>query len=171
MGAVQSFPGYIGVDWRTLATQTGTEPSQSAALWTDFSHDELWGRKHIYGIEHASRGKLELQLIHTERRTQCRERTERFLRDELFEPYKNGKRGTPEDPMFVYFTTDQFSRCWYPWSQPKTLYTSEAMYARHVIKVAEEYGIKPEQISMFSEKRNNMGHVQVGLDLNSPNPA
>ena len=168
MGIIHSFPGYVGVDWRTLADQTGTDPMQSATLWGDMSTDELWGRKNLFGEENRIRGELQKQLIHTERRIDCRNLTERFLRDELFEPYKNGKRGTPQNPMFVYFTTDDFTRCWYPWSKPKVLYTSEAEYARHVLKIAEEYDIKPEQVSMLSEKRNNAGHIQIALDLNGP---
>eukprot|EP01059_Diplonema_ambulator_P028280 TRINITY_DN47046_c0_g1_i1.p1 TRINITY_DN47046_c0_g1~~TRINITY_DN47046_c0_g1_i1.p1 ORF type:complete len:117 (+),score=24.94 TRINITY_DN47046_c0_g1_i1:54-353(+) len=93
----------------------------------------------------------------------CKLQTAAYLRENLFEPHKHNTR---DPPHTAFFTTDTFSRCWFPWSRPKRLYTTEPSYANYLLDIAKtEYDIEPDRISMFTQKVNDKGEFWIGIDV------
>eukprot|EP01064_Diplonema_japonicum_P021929 TRINITY_DN31527_c0_g1_i1.p1 TRINITY_DN31527_c0_g1~~TRINITY_DN31527_c0_g1_i1.p1 ORF type:complete len:186 (+),score=29.27 TRINITY_DN31527_c0_g1_i1:56-559(+) len=167
MGAIPSIPGRIGFNSHQLCEETGTNHFVYGSMWNNLSWEEAWERKAVVGEEGNERLKMGQTMIDGVRMQDCKEQTGKYLREYLFEPYKNK---TGEAPYTAAFTTDEFSRCWFPWSKPKKLYTTEPEYMDFVINLAkEEFGIDSQQLSIMSQKYNNKGEFWMGIDIVNQN--
>ncbi|KAJ9468666.1 hypothetical protein DIPPA_16376 [Diplonema papillatum] len=170
MGASGStIDGRVGIDTEYLSEKYGTSYDLYNASWMRFTWEEAWQRKSVKGQEGKARMALGAEMVHGERMADCQSQTGDYLRKTLFDVYKqNG----PGQPYVSSFTTDTFTRCWYPWVRPKRLYTVEPAYIDHVLRISEEeYGVDRSRVSIITEKRDNRGEFHIAIDYQSQEPA
>lgn len=163
MGATGSLNERVGVNSSGISEMYEVPNDKPYhAEWANLTWTEGWDRKHIEGEEAYTRGEDMQEFVHSERRTDCIVRAKAYLRSVLFEPRKNANIGDTI-PCEAYFSTDDITKCWFPWAKPRRLYTLDAEFVDSILNLAGEYGQDKDTVQIWTGKQHNKGHFHMRL--------
>eukprot|EP01062_Namystynia_karyoxenos_P067364 TRINITY_DN61299_c0_g1_i1.p1 TRINITY_DN61299_c0_g1~~TRINITY_DN61299_c0_g1_i1.p1 ORF type:complete len:230 (+),score=79.86 TRINITY_DN61299_c0_g1_i1:92-691(+) len=159
MGGGPSIESRVGISTRAMSERFETNnTTQWHVAWQQLTWEEAWARKNIEGEEFNIRTAHFLGEIHAERTRDCISQAGELLRTRFFEPIKAGQALNE-----AYFSTDDITRCWYPWARPKRLYTLEPPFVTSVLDLAQSYGYGKDDVQIYSAKQGNKGHFVMRI--------